>query len=61
VDADGAGEHLGSEAVLEAVAAKGPALVLCGHVHDSWGQESTIGPTRVLNLGPSGTVVHLPG
>jgi Icc-related predicted phosphoesterase len=61
VDVDGAGEHLGSEAVLEAIEGKRPTLVLCGHVHESWGQESRIGPTRVLNLGPTGTVLDLPG
>jgi uncharacterized protein len=60
VDVDGTGEHLGSEAVLEAIEGKQPRLVLCGHVHDSWGEESTIGPTRVLNLGPNGTVLEVP-
>lgn len=48
------GEHLGSRAVLTAIESKQPALALCGHIHESWGEESTIGPTRVVNLGPSG-------
>lgn len=48
------GEHLGSRAVLEAIESKRPALALCGHIHESWGDESSIGPTRVVNLGPEG-------
>jgi len=33
--------------------------VVCGHIHESWGAESEIGPTRVINLGPSGTPIEL--
>lgn len=58
-DVNGAGEHLGSEAVLRAIEMKRPRLALCGHVHESWGRESSIGPTRVLNLGPQGTVLDV--
>ena len=54
-----AGRHLGSRAVLAAIEAKRPPLVLCGHIHESWGGESTIGPARVLNLGPRGRVLEL--
>lgn len=53
VDSSG-GRHLGSRAVLGAIEARRPALALCGHIHESWGQESSIGPTRVVNLGPQG-------
>ena len=60
VDVDGAGKHLGSEAVLETIEDKHPSLVLCGHVHDSWGRESTIGSTPVRNLGPGGAVLEIP-
>jgi Icc-related predicted phosphoesterase len=55
VDVSGAGEHLGSTAILEAIEAKKPPLAVCGHIHESWGQESRVGPTRIVNLGPSGT------
>jgi Icc-related predicted phosphoesterase len=50
---------LGSEAVLRATEGKGPRLVLCGHIHELWGQESRIGDTRILNLGPSGTFIEI--
>jgi Icc-related predicted phosphoesterase len=53
------GEHLGSEAILTAIESKRPPLAVCGHIHDCWGQESGIGPTRVLNLGPKGTRLEL--
>jgi Icc-related predicted phosphoesterase len=55
VDVSGGGEHLGSEAILAAIEAKRPRVAVCGHIHESWGQESQVGPTRVLNLGPEPT------
>jgi uncharacterized protein len=53
------GTHLGSEAVLRAIEDARPALALCGHIHESWGEEAAIGPTRVINLGPEGRVIDL--
>lgn len=58
-DLSGDGEHLGSESILEAIEAKQPRIAVCGHIHESWGATSTIGATRVLNLGPAGTVIEL--
>jgi uncharacterized protein len=58
-DESSAGDHLGSRAILDAIEAKRPQLAACGHIHESWGAESAIGPTRVLNLGPSGTAIEL--
>lgn len=58
-DVSGAGEHLGSEAVLEAIEAKRPMLALCGHIHESWGSESQLGPTRIVNLGPAGMLLEI--
>ncbi len=54
VDSDGSGRHLGSRAVLETVTRCQPALVVCGHVHASWGDESLIGDSPVINAGPAG-------
>jgi Icc-related predicted phosphoesterase len=59
VDVSGAGEHLGSVAVLDAIVAKEPQLALCGHIHESWGERSEIGPTEVVNLGPAGTALDV--
>jgi Icc-related predicted phosphoesterase len=48
------GRHMGSDAILAAIEAKRPRLAVCGHIHDSWGAEATIGRTPVANLGPEG-------
>jgi uncharacterized protein len=48
------GRHLGSDSILQAIIAKRPPLVLCGHIHQCWGREAMIGDSRVVNLGPQG-------
>ncbi len=53
------GVHVGSDAVLETIHAKHPRLVVCGHIHDSWGFDETVDGTRVINAGPRGVVVEL--
>jgi Icc-related predicted phosphoesterase len=58
-DENSAGDHLGSEAILEAIEAKRPRLAVCGHIHESWGAESEIGSTPVINLGPSGRLIEV--
>lgn len=58
-DRTGAGQSAGSVAVLEAIKHARPALVVCGHIHDSWGSDEQIGPTRVVNAGPSGMVAEI--
>jgi uncharacterized protein len=42
------GGDLGIEAVLWAIEAEQPQLAVCGDIHECWGQEATIGCTRVL-------------
>jgi Icc-related predicted phosphoesterase len=46
------GEHVGSTAVRSFVEREQPDLLLCGHVHESRG-EDTVGTTRVVNPGPA--------
>lgn len=58
VDRLGDGTALGSTAVRDWVTDHQPRLMLCGHIHDSWGQEAHIGATRVLNLGPQGALIQ---
>ncbi|MCR8826079.1 metallophosphoesterase family protein [Pseudosulfitobacter koreensis] len=53
VDVTSGGMSVGSTAVRAAVERVQPELMLCGHIHDCWGQESLIGATRVVNLGPT--------
>ena len=51
-DRTSAGQSVGSSAIRAAIERIQPRLALCGHIHDSWGQEGQIGATRVVNLGP---------
>jgi Icc-related predicted phosphoesterase len=53
-DMSSAGEHLGSEAIRAAIEAKDPRLVVCGHIHEAWGERSEIGRSAIANLGPRG-------
>ena len=50
---------LGSEAILRAIEEKRPVLAVCGHIHEAWGEESAVGRTRVVNLGPDGTFLEV--
>jgi uncharacterized protein len=47
-------QHVGSSALREFVDKTQPALVVCGHVHESRGVD-TIGRTTVVNCGPAGS------
>jgi Icc-related predicted phosphoesterase len=58
-DTSGSGDHLGSSAILEAIERTSPELVVCGHIHEAWGERSTIGNTPIMNLGPTGTWIDL--
>lgn len=58
-DQSGGGEHLGSDAILEAIERTSPQLAVCGHIHEAWGTESEVGTTRVRNLGPDGVIVEV--
>jgi Icc-related predicted phosphoesterase len=48
------GKTYGSEAILHAIERTRPVLAVCGHIHQSWGREAMIGPSRVVNVGPEG-------
>lgn len=58
-DRDTQGIELGSEGILKAIEDRKPAFALCGHIHDSWGCRSEIGPTQVVNLGPRGHLIEV--
>ncbi len=46
------GRHVGSVSVRDAIEKQRPALVACGHIHESRGIER-IGPTTIVNCGPA--------
>jgi uncharacterized protein len=53
------GRDLGSEAILRTIEQKRPRLAVCGHIHECGGEETTIGPTHLVNAGPDGIVVEI--
>ncbi len=59
VDHDSAGRVRGSQSIRDAVLAKRPKLVVCGHIHSDWGKQIDLGPSRILNSGPSGIVIEV--
>ncbi len=59
VDVSSRGTSLGSVAVRRAIEKKRPALVVCGHIHQSAGRTATIGEVPVVNAGPEGRVWDL--
>lgn len=54
------GLSVGSTAIRAAIERIAPQLALCGHIHDSWGATGRIGPTRIVNLGPTANWFHIP-
>lgn len=53
-DVSSAGAHIGSTAIRAAIAQDQPRLVVCGHVHQSWGVSGKIDESTVVNAGPDG-------
>ncbi len=53
-------ENYGSPALAEYIARHAPRLVICGHVHESWGQ-ARIGSTEVYNVAESARLIEAGG
>ena len=53
------GKSLGSSALADAIESRELRLAVCGHIHESWGERSTIGSTEIVNLGPDGVLFEL--
>lgn len=53
------GRSLGSEAVRAAIERSRPALVVCGHIHESGGRWELLDGVPVVNAGPAGILWDL--
>lgn len=58
-DRSSSGESLGSASIASAIEDKEPRLAVCGHIHESWGERSTIAGCEVVNLGPEGALLEI--
>ena len=61
VDVSSRGVSLGSVAIRSVIEQQQPRLVVCGHIHESAGQQAQIGDSVVINAGPAGLVWTLAG
>jgi uncharacterized protein len=52
-DRTSTGHSVGSTAVRDAIDRVQPRLLVCGHIHDCWGEDVQRGTTRIVNLGPT--------
>jgi Icc-related predicted phosphoesterase len=59
LDLSSDGSRLGSEAVRKTIRLKTPELVVCGHIHASWGKIERLGETTAINAGPRGILWDL--
>ena len=50
---------MGSVGIRRTIEQVQPKLMLCGHVHDCWGERGNIGQTKVANLGPGVNWIEL--
>lgn len=59
VDLSSRGVNLGSVAIREVIEQQQPALVVCGHIHESAGEQAQIGNSVVINAGTAGIIWEL--
>jgi len=51
--------HVGNETFSNVIARDQPDLVLCGHIHECFGEEDHLGKSRIVNPGPEGKIIEL--
>ncbi|MCW1301019.1 MAG: metallophosphoesterase [Candidatus Nanoarchaeia archaeon] len=56
---DNLGFFVGSIGIRRAVKKLQPDLVLCGHIHETFGKVDRIGKSRIINVGRKGKVLRI--
>jgi Icc-related predicted phosphoesterase len=51
--------NAGSKSIREIIEDVQPDLCLCGHIHETFGEEEMIGKTRVINVGIKGKIIDI--
>jgi Icc-related predicted phosphoesterase len=54
-----AGEHAGNNSIRKFISKSQPDLCVCGHIHESAGNEDFIKKTLVVNAGKKGKIIDL--
>lgn len=56
---DNIGFHTGSKGIRRVIEKLKPDLVLCGHIHETFGKEDKIGKSRIINVGRKGKIIEI--
>lgn len=51
--------HTGNETFAAFIAQEQPDLVICGHLHENFRKEDTMGKSRIINPGPDGMMIDI--
>jgi Icc-related predicted phosphoesterase len=51
--------HVGSKSTLKMVKEQKPEIVVCGHLHETFGVVDRLGKTLLINPGPEGVVLEI--
>jgi Icc-related predicted phosphoesterase len=51
--------HVGSESLRELVVQKRPMLLICGHIHECFGEREMLAGTLCINPGPKGEYIEV--
>lgn len=59
LDVISGGRHVGSDSYREFIEFAQPDIVICGHIHETFGMEDKIGKTKIINVGPKGKLIDI--
>ncbi|MFH1173933.1 MAG: metallophosphoesterase family protein [archaeon] len=51
--------HVGNKSYTEIIKKYQPNLVVCGHIHETFGTQDKIGKSIIINPGPKGKIIEL--